>query len=330
MVSASGIGNQSHHKSDQKQAAATVLADRPAAGVAPGVPNGITPAALEEAKTARRQKQVPVAAVGGASPPVPASSPPAAPPGSLAGPNVASTGADARGVFAPATTDPETDVSASTGAWLSGPMVSFLILGGLIFKCFWTEGTEETSTHARRASLDAAAAAFTQRRPSAFAHKNSSGDMHASRSSSRKYRRTSNDAPAENESMARSGSHGPADHDADAPRMKRHSSYKDRRSASSRHHSGESEASHAEGHSSNSMARSTSYRVRREASRSREVRHEPSHSREPSASRGHAHSRERSASGGQAQPVEPSASYGQEQPVKPSASLGQADSNEEF
>lgn len=303
VVNAYGIGNHSHHKSDEKQAAATELVDRVA--VAPGVPHSINPAALEVAHSARLQVQNPA----------PEPSPPAAPPADV-----------------PA----ETDVYASGGAWLSGPLISFLILGCLILKCYWPEDAAATGTspNTRRASLDAAAAAFTQRRPSAFGHKASSGDMHASRSSGRKHHRSSRDAPGESGSMAPSGSQGSAENGADEPRMSRHSSYRERRGMSRTQHSGESEASHAE---ANSGARGSSYRVRREASRNREARNEASpssHSREASISRGQ-YSRQASASRGQAYSREPSATREQAGSGEPSESRGRATTqegveNEEF
>lgn len=304
-IGASGISNRSRRKPDEKQVAATVHQDPPAAKVVSGVHNRITPAALVAAAAAQPATAAgaPAAAAGGAMPA-------ARPPGSPASPDVAlnSPNTEEREAVAPATTDATTDGSAPAGAWLSGPIVSFLILGCLLYRCCWSEDTDTTdvSATARRASLDAAAAAFTQRRPSAFAasmHKAPPNDQDASRPS-RKYRRASRDA-GENGSPAHSGSQPPDSPNmkrgsADAPNMKRATSYRDRRRMSTGNQRGDSEASHTE--EQTSMARASSYRTRREASRGREPRRASSVARETSASRGQAQSREPSASRARAEP----------------------------
>eukprot|EP00930_Biecheleria_cincta_P061181 TRINITY_DN4673_c0_g1_i1.p1 TRINITY_DN4673_c0_g1~~TRINITY_DN4673_c0_g1_i1.p1 ORF type:complete len:463 (+),score=77.99 TRINITY_DN4673_c0_g1_i1:149-1537(+) len=293
-VSASGNANRSRHKPTEQQIAAIVLHDLPAAEVVPRVHSRITPAALGVAAAAQRQETAatqaqPVPAAGLQAPATAAGEavPPASP-------------------VATATTDGNTDVTESAGAWLSGPIVSLLILGCLMYRCCWSDDAETagTSTTARRASLDAAAAAFTQRRPSAFAasmHK--SADAQATTRPSRKYRRASRDAPVDTsiESLAHSASQPPAVNSPDTPQMKRSSSYRDRRRMSTGVHKGDSETSHAEDPAS--VARVSTYRARREASRSREPRREASVSREAAAPRGHRHSRE--SSGSRAKVAEP-------------------------
>lgn len=323
-VSAFGIANQSLHKTDEKQAAATVLRDPQSSGVQ----NRIIPAdstlkieVHQDPAAAHRvqNRSTPPAALlaATAAQPVTAAAP-ATPDVALASPDTA-----ARGAVAPARADATTDAEAPVGAWLSGPIVSVLILGCLLYRCFWSDDTDTTdaASTARRASLDAAAMAFTQRRPSAFAantNKDPSHEQDATRSS-KKYRRESRDT-GEQRSPTHSGSRPPDSPNMtrgslDTPNMrrdrgsvdtanaKRGSSYRDRRRMSAGSNlKGESEASQADDQSTAAMGRQSSYRNRREASRGREPRRASSVAREASATRGQAQSREPSASRATAEP----------------------------